>query len=115
MQEVLLESPTWLFIVLSVIGVVVSVLVGAAMVIAVVQHYTGQRVDVGECLYRAWSRVLSLLVTYILLFLALALLSLAALYAAQSNLTGEVTHVRDGDTIEVGSWRYGLTAWLRLS
>ncbi len=34
--------------------------------------------------------------------LALALLSLAAPYASQSNLTGKVTHVRDGDTIEVG-------------
>ncbi len=33
----------------------------------------------------------------------LAILSLAALHAAQSTITGEVTHVRDGDTIEVGS------------
>ncbi len=32
----------------------------------------------------------------------LAILSLGALHAAQSSLTGEVTHVRDGDTIEVG-------------
>ena len=69
-------GPIWLVVVLSVIGVVASVLVGAAMVIAVAQHYTGRKVDVGECLYRAWSRVLTLLVTYILIFVALVVLAL---------------------------------------
>ena len=67
-----IAGPTWLFVVLSVIGAVASVLVGAAMVIAVAQHYTGREVEVGKCLYRAWSRVLSLLFAYILYFAALA-------------------------------------------
>ena len=70
--SVTVAGSTWPTIVLSVIGFVAWVLVGSAMVIAVAQHYTGREVDIGECLYRAWSRVLSLLVAYIPLFLALA-------------------------------------------
>ena len=71
--------PIWSAIMLTVIGVVASALVSAAMVIAVAQHYTGRKVEVGECLYRAWSRVLSLLIVYVLLFLALAVATLLAL------------------------------------
>ena len=64
-------GPGWSDIVLSVIGVFATIFVSAAMVVAVAQHYTGRRIDVGECFYRAWSRVISLLVAYVLLFLAL--------------------------------------------
>ena len=53
---------------------IVTILIPAASVYAVAQHYAGTRIDVGECFKRAWFKVMSLVMASVLVALPLILL-----------------------------------------
>ena len=58
-------------VILGIAGLFLSVLAGAATVWAVGQQAVDRPVDVVECYRRAWYRVLSLVIAFVLVFLAL--------------------------------------------
>ena len=59
-------------LVLGLVGVFLSILAGGASVSAVVDQHLGRPIDVWGCYKRAWNRVLSLVVVFLVVSLALA-------------------------------------------
>ena len=70
---------TFFDVIFVLLGFLLSILAGGAAAWAVAQQYVAPKVDVGECFTRAWNRVLSLIIAFVLVGLALlgsAILSL---------------------------------------
>ena len=64
-------SPAPLSVVLLLIGVLVYVLASSATIHAVAHQYLGREIDVGQCLSRAWARIVPLVITFIVIAAAL--------------------------------------------